>query len=62
VSDLNAENIRKQVGRRDSDGSSPEREDVLDRMRGLRERMRRLEIAFEDDDEWIQKTVGGSGS
>jgi hypothetical protein len=60
MTDPNAENIRKQVGRQDPVGSSSERDDVLDRMWGLRERMRRLGIEFEDDDEWIRITVGGS--
>ena len=60
MTDPNAENIRKQVGRQDPVGSSSERDDVLDRMWGLRERMRRLGIEFEDGDEWIRITVGGS--
>ena len=60
MTDPNAENIRKQLGRQDPVGSSSERDDVLDRIWGLRERMRRLGIEFEDGDEWIRITVDGS--
>lgn len=47
----NRENIRKQVGQK-------EEASILDRVWNLRNRLIELGVDFEDDDEWIRKTVG----
>lgn len=53
-SDHEKERIRKTVG------SEPDAENPIRRVWALRERMIRLGIEFEDDDEPIRKIVDGS--